>query len=289
MRLPLRATALALLLVAPAFAQPVETERGVPHAVEVSPGDALLVRLANLGYGAGSDGVEVAIRAPDGTTLDDASSSGVSLFLTAEATRYLPEAAPGTWTVTFLGEPSQVPEALTVEFLAAPSLPFSLHEAARFGDLDALRVALDADGGDLDAWDGVYRTPLMVAAAAGHTEAARMLLDAGADPDAVAGTPGASYEMTMTLERPLHLAAGEDHGADVDAQDAFGSTPLVAAVYGASVSSVRRLIDAGADVHIEGEEGAAPELARELAEAEWTDDALRPALRIIASTLGAME
>ena len=297
----MRLFALALLLPAVAVAQPVDTERGATHTVTVAPGDALLIRIANRLYGPASDPAPVAIVQPDGTVLDEDPEfpdfRGVSLRLLAEHTRVVPEAAPGTWTVAFLDEETGAREALTVELIAAPVLPFSLDEAAYYGDLAALRAAIAAAEFGVDAPNGGHRTALMVAAGEGHAEAARLLLDAGADPNAMAGTDGARYEMTMTLDRPLHDAAGSGHpgivamlleaGAEVDVQNAFGGTPLHSAVYGASLDSVRLLLAAGADASVEGEEGTPAALAARLAEADWTEDADRPALREIARLLGA--
>lgn len=289
------------LLATSALAQPVDTERGATHTVTVAPGDALLVRLANLRYGPASDGVSVAIVQPDGAVLDEDAEwePGVSLRLFEEAGRHVPDAQPGTWTVTFSDEASGAQEALTVELIAAPALPFSLHEAAQYGDLAALRRAIEAAEYGVDETNGRYETPLMAAADAGHAEAVRMLLAAGADPDAMAGTDGGGYQMTMSLQRPLHFAAGAGHaevvallldaGADPNPTDAQGMTgsPLAAAVYGAHPETVRLLLAHGADASALDEEGrTTAELAAELAEAEWTDEADRPALREIARRLG---
>ncbi len=66
----------------------------------------------------------------------------------------------------------------------------SSSRAAMHGDLDALRNLISA-GADLDVADGNGETPLMKTALLGKTEAARMLLDAGANPNrgTMFGTP----------------------------------------------------------------------------------------------------
>ena len=289
---------LAAALTVPASAQPVDTERGATHTVAVAPGDALLIRLANRAYGPASDLVPVAIVQPDGAFYDESETDpGVSLWLSAEAARYLPAAMPGTWTVRFSDEPTGAYEALTVELVAGtPAL--SLHEAVQFRDTAALRAAIDAAGFGVDAPNGRYETALMVAADAGHVDAVRMLLDAGADPNALAGTDGGGYQMTMSLYRPLHFAAGSGHaevvdllldaGADPNPTDAQGmaGTPLISAVYGGHLGVVTRLVARGADAGARDEEGrTAAELAAELAEAEWTEEGDRPTLREIAALL----
>ena len=296
----MRPLLLALLLSGSALAQPVDTARGEPHTVEVSAGDALLIRVANHRYGPASSAVPVAIVQPDGAVLDEQEyEPGVSFYITTGTSRVVPDAQPGTWTTTFLGEDERV-EALSVELVAAPTLPLSLHEAALFDDLAALEAALTADEGAVHRQDASYRTALHVAAAAGHLAAARMLLDAGADPNAMAGTDGGGYQMTMTLYRPLHEAADAGHadlvallldaGADPNATDAQGMTspPLVSAVYGGRLDVVRLLLDRGADPTAPTAEGQTPaDLAANLAEADWTDDEARPVLREIATLLSA--
>ncbi|NUT49552.1 MAG: ankyrin repeat domain-containing protein, partial [Saccharothrix sp.] len=91
---------------------------------------------------------------------------------------------------------------------------------------------LAASGADLDA--DVYRgTPLTWAAANGHTDAVRLLLRLGADPDRRGTFGGHTHGRGVTA---LHLAAQHDHveviralldaGADLTAaDDEYRSTP----------------------------------------------------------------
>lgn len=284
-----------VLLSVTAAAQPVETERGASHTVTVSPGDALLMRFENRSYGPASDAELILIVQPDGEVFERLEVEEASVRLLAEHTHVIPDAMPGTWTATFISEPSRYAGHLFVELIAAPVLPLSIHEAARYDDLAALQAAIEQADGRVDEWNGNYMTALMVAAANGSVEAVRRLLDAGADPNAMAGYDSGHYEMTMSLERPLHYAAsaGEaeivtlllDAGADPNASDAQGMSapPLVSAVYSADLNVVRRLVAGGADVDAHDQEGrTAAELATDLAEREWTDDADRPVLREIA-------
>jgi ankyrin repeat protein len=56
----------------------------------------------------------------------------------------------------------------------------ALEQAIKRGDVVAVRHWL-ADGGDIHACDYHHRSPLAMAATAGHTPIIRLLLDAGAD------------------------------------------------------------------------------------------------------------
>jgi uncharacterized protein len=103
--------------------------------------------------------------------------------------------------------------------------------AAATGRLDDLRRTLKEDGAvEAFAYDGW--TPLHLAAFFGHLEAARLLLDAGADVHAISRNG-----LTNT---PLHAATAGKHsdvallllsaGAARDAVDAGGYTPLQIAI-----------------------------------------------------------
>ncbi|WP_426402948.1 ankyrin repeat domain-containing protein [Streptomyces sp. R-07] len=54
--------------------------------------------------------------------------------------------------------------------------------AARRGDADAVRAALEAGAG-VEARDEELRSPLLLASLGNHVEAARVLVEAGADPN----------------------------------------------------------------------------------------------------------
>ena len=166
--------------------------------------------------------------------------------------------------------------------ISAPPIAAPVADAARIGDLDAVRALLAA-GEDVSAahgdgmsalhWaaergdtvlvetllqggatvDAVTRigsyTPLHVASAAGQAEVMKLLLAAGSD--ATAGTsPGGATA--------LHLAANAgsveaitaliDHGAEVDAREAtWGQTPLIFAAARNRVDAIEALLERGAD------------------------------------------
>jgi ankyrin repeat protein len=121
----------------------------------------------------------------------------------------------------------------------------ALFSAIRSGDLALLESHLrEGMPVTVRAADGT--TPLLLAAVYGTADTVRLLLDHGADPNAV-GKTGAS---------PLLLAAGDlekvrllvDRGADVNARSKLGNTPLItAAAHVGNLEVVKLLLDKGAD------------------------------------------
>jgi uncharacterized protein len=172
----------------------------------------------------------------------------------------------------------------------APSSP--LAEAARSGDMQAVRALLDAGGIDLDAPSRDGTPALHWAVRAGDPNMAEGLIAAGADVDLAnrygvrplhlaieagnaaltsrlleAGADAAAIDRAG--ETPLMLAArvGDaemtrmllEHGAAVTARDAhFGQTALMIAAREGHLATARVLLSAGADVDAQTRPEAAP-------------------------------
>jgi ankyrin repeat protein len=121
-----------------------------------------------------------------------------------------------------------------------------VYNAIRNNDLQGLATLIK--NGGLTAADSDGDTPLMIAAAVGSPESVRLLLDAGANPNA----------MNKVDATPLMWCAADaakvklllDKGAYVNAKSKFGHTALqIAASYDGPIAAVRLLIDKGADVN----------------------------------------
>ncbi len=130
---------------------------------------------------------------------------------------------------------------------AEPEL--DVFDAAAVGDVDRLTELLDGDPDLLGAFSGDGFTPLHLAAFFGRGDAVRLLLDRGADVGAVARN-----DMQV---QALHSAVAGRHrdvaaallvaGADPNARQHGGFTPLMAAEEHNDEEMVRLLMDHGAE------------------------------------------
>jgi len=143
--------------------------------------------------------------------------------------------------------------------------PLDLAEAAALDDLGRVTEVLDA-GGAVDGRTPDGFTPLHLAAFFGAPRVAALLLARGADVAAVADNP-------MRIQA-LHAAAAGRHlaiattllaaGADPDARQQSGYTPLMAAAGNGDADLVAALLAAGADPGLANDSGArAADIARE--------------------------
>ncbi len=140
-------------------------------------------------------------------------------------------------------------------------------EATALGYVDRLRARLDEDPARATASSADGFTALHFAAFFGKPEVARILLEAGADVDAVA-------DNEMHVE-PLHSAAASRHlevcrlllaaGADVNARQAGGFTPLHAAAQNGDPEMVELFLSARANPAAATDAGETPAATAEAA------------------------
>jgi ankyrin repeat protein len=130
-------------------------------------------------------------------------------------------------------------------------------EAAAFGDVERLAEAVAARPAVVGDRSGDGFTPLHLAAYFGKDDAVRLLLDDGADPDAV-GTGwmrGTALHSAVSARHPGPVATLLDRGADPNARQWGGWTPLHGAAHNGDLETTELLLAHGADPTAADDEG----------------------------------
>lgn len=154
-----------------------------------------------------------------------------------------------------------------IDRLTAHGVALDLFEAASLGDEPQLTAILDASPSAIEAFSGDGWTALHLASAFGTAGAVALLLKRGARVDAVSANP--------QRNQPLHaaLALGKDsviiqtllaHGADANAAQAGGYTPIFSAASANRRDLAELLLRHGANPHQRNDQGKTPaDYARE--------------------------
>lgn len=159
--------------------------------------------------------------------------------------------------------------------LATRGLVLDIFEAAAVGDVLRLEDILTADPGAVHAYSSDGWTALHLAAAFGTPEAADMLLQHGAQVDAVAKNP----QRNQALHTALALGRNTEtvklllaHGSDPNAIQVAGFTPLFSAAAANRRDLAEMLIESGAHArHRSDHDKTAADFARERGYAELAD------------------
>jgi hypothetical protein len=217
--------------------------RGYPIAVRAADGEVLWGPERNEGSGS------AAVAFADGR-LYLRYQSGIMLLLDASPEGYvergsfpIPDAAEFSWAHPviangrlYLREQNHLLAYDITNASSAPDRGQELRDAARTGELDAVRALLDA-GVSVDAADRYGSTALAFAARGGHGEVVGLLLERGADPDAT----DAFYQMS-----PVGRALMEGHTAVARTLLEAGATDSVQALFVAAESGNAGLAAAAA-------------------------------------------
>lgn len=148
----------------------------------------------------------------------------------------------------------------------ADAAPLTIWEAAALGRDERVRELLDADPSLATSWSADGYPPVGLAAFFAGPSTVRLLLDRGAEIGAAARNP-------MKVQ-PIHAAVGSrnaesaalllDRGADVNARQQVGYTPLMGAAAAGRADIVDLLLKHGADRTLVSDDGkTAADVARE--------------------------
>lgn len=154
-----------------------------------------------------------------------------------------------------------------VEMLAKAKPDLDIFEAAALGNTTRVARLIEGDSASVNSYSADGFTALHLACFFSQPSAAKLLLERGADPAAVA--------KNVTQVTPLHSAAsGRNmeavrqllaHGAPVNARQQHGWTALHSAAQNGSEEMVDALLKHGADVRAANEEGVTPAAVAEKA------------------------
>jgi uncharacterized protein len=124
----------------------------------------------------------------------------------------------------------------------------ALLAAAASGDADRVALAL-RDGARLEVRDGSGRTPLLLASAGDHVEAARVLVAMGADPDALDDQHDSAWLVTGVTGSVEMLETLLPASPDLALVNRFGGVSVIPASERGHVEYVRRVVSTGIDVN----------------------------------------
>jgi len=129
-----------------------------------------------------------------------------------------------------------------------------LHHAAKEGHIGAAKLLLER-GADPNIQDSLGYTPLHLAAERGHVEVVKLLLEHGADPNL--GTVAGNTPLHFAVKHCAVVDLLLSHGAKPNAR-ADGWTPLHNAAFYGVRCSIELLLKHGADVDARDNEGNTP-------------------------------
>lgn len=139
-------------------------------------------------------------------------------------------------------------EAALTENIAKREADEALLQAAGVGDADGVAIAL-REGADIEARDARRRTALLLAVTEDHVDVARLLVDLGADPDAVDDQHDTPWLVTGVTGSVRMLETLLPARPDLTIRNRYGGVSVIPASERGHVDYVRRVVETDIDVN----------------------------------------
>lgn len=154
-----------------------------------------------------------------------------------------------------VGQSSSESQIERIVIESAPSSGFFvsgwtiLHAAVRNGDIEGVKATLAAGIFPTCKTEDMAWTPLWIAACTQKLEIAEILLNAGADVNAMTNDGRTAINEAAKIGATEIIQLLINHGADMELSAAkFGETPLLSAAAKGHIAAVRTLLTAGANI-----------------------------------------
>src|SRR5690348_16191429 len=144
--------------------------------------------------------------------------------------------------------------------IASKKSSLDIYEAAALGNLERLKNLLDHDRSLAGSYSPDGFTALALDAYMGQKETPHHLLEAGADPNAVAKNETGFTALTGAVSQNHNEVAKilVENGANVNYSYEGGFTPLIHAAHAGNFELVKLLLEKGADPNAKNGEGKTP-------------------------------
>jgi hypothetical protein len=160
-------------------------------------------------------------------------------------------------------DPDELRHKIAHGWPVSEHMPKIMEDAISWDAAELIRI-LVSNGADANGLNSDNERFLMGAVRSGHLEAARVLLEVGADWKIEEDYGGENPAINAGFRSPEMVKLFLDKGANVNTVSSGGHTMLMNAAEMANIATVKLLVDAGAEVNIHNKQG---ESALSIAEA----------------------